>query len=80
MGHLVPGFRQSDRRLGREWRYAAAVAGILGFGIGPAAAMLSVVDTVLLRPLPYADPDRVGIVRITLGQLTMLGRIDHIDA
>lgn len=33
--------------------------------------MVSVVDRVLLRPLAYSDPDRVGILRVDLGQLRM---------
>jgi putative ABC transport system permease protein len=63
--------RQASRRLRHEWRYAAAVILIFGVGIGPAAAMLSVVEKVLLRPLNYADAERVGLLRLTMGQLSM---------
>lgn len=69
MGHLSTSIRQAGRRLAYEWRYALGVILILGVGIGPASAMLSVVETVLLKPLSYSDPDRLGLVRINLGQI-----------
>lgn len=65
--HLI---RQSARRLRHEWRYAAGVVLILSVGIGPAAAMLSVVQKVLLKPLDYKDSERIGLMRIDLGQLS----------
>jgi putative ABC transport system permease protein len=68
-GRFTMTFKQSARRLRYEWRYALGVIVILGVGIGPATAMLSIVQRVLLQPLAYQDPDRLGIVRINLGQI-----------
>ena len=61
--------RHAGRRLTYEWRYALGVIVILTVGIGPATAMLAIVERVLLQPLAYQDPDRLGIMRINLGQL-----------
>ena len=66
---LATSLRQSIRRLVFEWRYAAGVTAILAIGIGPASTMLSVLNNVLLQPLPYADPERLALVRIQLGQV-----------
>jgi putative ABC transport system permease protein len=50
---------QVVRGLMRRPGYAAAVVLTLGLGIGGATTIFSVVDAVLLRPLPYADADRL---------------------
>jgi len=47
--------RQTRKSLG----FAAAVIGTLALGIGAAAAMFTVVDRVMLRPLPYLQADRL---------------------
>ncbi len=69
MTRIATSIRQAARRLRHEWRYALAVSLILAVGIGPAAAMLSVFSRVLLRPLDFREPERLGLVRIDIGQL-----------
>jgi len=66
---LAQGTRQALRRLAREWRYSLAVVGILAVGIGPAAGMISVITNVLLKPLDYRAPERLGMLRVNLAQL-----------
>jgi putative ABC transport system permease protein len=69
MDRVITGLRQSARRLMHEWRFSVAVALVLAIGIGPTAAVSSVVYEVLIKPLDYVASDRLGLVRITLGQL-----------
>ncbi len=47
----------------RDRGFAAIAIGVMAIGIGANAAMFSLLDAVLLKPLPYADPDR--IVRVS---------------
>jgi predicted permease len=47
------------RQMRRSKGFAAAAVGTLALGIGAAAAMFTVVDHVLLRPLPYKDAARL---------------------
>lgn len=57
------GFRESVRGgvrgLVRRPRHSALVVGTLALGIGATVAIFSVVDAVLLEPLPFAEPDRL---------------------
>jgi putative ABC transport system permease protein len=70
MGRITTGLRHAVRRLRYDWRHAAGVILIISVGIGPAAAMWSVVDRVLLRPLDYRDPDRLVLLRTHMGQIS----------
>ncbi len=51
------------RRLRRRPLHSALVIVTLGLGIGASLAVFAVVDAILLRPLPYPEPDR--LLRIT---------------
>jgi putative ABC transport system permease protein len=54
--------RQMLRSLARRPGYAATVAITLGLGIGATTTMYSVIDAMLLRPLPYRASDRLVLV------------------
>jgi putative ABC transport system permease protein len=45
--------------LARDPGFAAVTIGLLALGIGANTAMFSVVDAVLLRPLPFPEPERI---------------------
>jgi predicted permease len=51
--------RHAVRSLRRSPGFAVVSVGTLGLAIGATTAIFAVVDTVLLRPLPYANVDRL---------------------
>jgi len=51
--------RFAVRTLARQPAFALAAIGTLALGIGANAAVFSVVSGVVLRPLPFAEPDRL---------------------
>ena len=54
--------RRAFRSLRRSPGFAAAVVGILALGVGANTAIYGVVRAILLRPLPYPEPERLVMV------------------
>ncbi|HEV8141130.1 MAG TPA: ABC transporter permease [Pyrinomonadaceae bacterium] len=59
MGSFIKDIRSSVRNLTKSKAFAAATLVTLALGIGANTAIFSVVNAVLLRPLPYAEADRL---------------------
>ena len=56
---LARDLRYTFRTLRRDMGFAAFAIAIAGLGIGASATVFSVVNTLLLRPLPYRNADRL---------------------
>jgi putative ABC transport system permease protein len=64
------------RTLRRQKMFTAVIALTLAFGIGVNVAMFSLVEPILLRPLPVPEPDR--LVNLSDPAPKILGRMDPV--
>ena len=62
MRRLIADVRYAVRVMARTPSFAVAVVSVLALGIGATTAIFSLVNAVLLRPLPFDEPER--LVRI----------------
>jgi putative ABC transport system permease protein len=62
MDRLLQDIRFGWRQLFRSPGFTIAAVLALGLGIGATTAVFTLLDRVVLRPLPYPDPDRLTMV------------------
>jgi putative ABC transport system permease protein len=72
---LITGLRHAARRLARTPAFTVAATLTLALGIGGASAVFTVVNGVLLRPLPYPNSDRL----VDLSHTLQVGGGMHVD-
>ena len=80
---LINDTRFAVRSLFRSPGFAAVTILTLGLGIGVSVAVWSVVDAVLIEPLPYPDADQLIEIGLTLPELGTTGypmsALDYLD-
>jgi predicted permease len=66
--------RYAARRLLKSPGFALTAVLMLALGIGATTSVFSVLDAVLLRPLPFRDPSRLVLIKENVNKLT-----DHLN-
>ena len=79
MNSVLVQLRLASRRLGRAPAFALAAVLTLTLGIGATTAVFSVINGVLLQPLPYVQPERLVDLSHTI-TISGASRIEQSDA
>jgi predicted permease len=74
--------RYAVRTLGRDRAFTISAIAIIALGIGASATVFSVADALLMRPLPFRDPDKlVWMANGTRGGLSgQTAQVNHLQA
>jgi predicted permease len=70
---MLEALRLSARRLRTQPGFTVVAIAILGLGVGAATTIMSLVDALVLRSLPYPEPDRLVRIFRTSGKERQLG-------
>ena len=63
---ILPGIRYTLRSVGKSWRFAALFVITLAIGLAGVNTIFSVLNTVILRPLPFKHADRLVTITETV--------------
>jgi len=78
--NLISDVRYAIRTLARNPGFAVVVVLVLGLGIGGTTAMVSIVDAILLRPLPFHDPSRLVAIQESVPKRANMPSVAPVNA